>query len=177
MSPSQVVNTVSHINDKWLTTKEKAGLIKKRLHATEKRNDYLEKKIRDSFDAKSINVDEDLNTGLLLDHFEEIQHKYQPNSFHYLFWSEQLKNLQEHRHNGIQCLFIGVFIWKCYQVLPRVLLFTLGTTYDTLRKTLVLPCGHTLQDNAHFIKEGTGIQPEVTQQLLQAVKFDTFKDH
>ena len=36
-----------------------------------------------------------------------------------------------------------------------------GTAYDTLRKTLVLPCGRTLQDYTHFIKEGTGIQPEV----------------
>ena len=52
-----------------------------------------------------------------------------------------------------------------------------GTAYDTLRKTLVLPCGRTLQDYTHFIKEGTGIQPEVTQQLLSAMKFDSLKDH
>ena len=52
-----------------------------------------------------------------------------------------------------------------------------GTAYDTLRKTLVLPCGLTLQDYTHFNKEDTGIQPEVTQQLLQAMKFDTLEDH
>jgi len=53
-----------------------------------------------------------------------------------------------------------------------------GTAYDTLRKTLVLPCARTLQDYTHFIKEGTGIQSEVTQQLLSAnVKFDELEDH
>jgi len=49
--------------------------------------------------------------------------------------------------------------------------------YDTLRKTLVIPRSCTLQNNMLFIKEGTSIQPEVTLQLLQAMKFDNLEDH
>ena len=52
-----------------------------------------------------------------------------------------------------------------------------STTYDTLRRVLVLPCGRTLRDYTHFIESGIGIQPEVTQQLLTAMKYDTLDDH
>ena len=88
MSPSQVVDISSHINDRWLKAperEEKTMLIKKRLHATEKKNDYLVKKIRDLFDTKSIDVDNSLHAGLhniIQEHSEKIQRKYQPNTFH-----------------------------------------------------------------------------------------------
>ena len=52
-----------------------------------------------------------------------------------------------------------------------------SSAYHTLRTVLVLPCGRTLRDYTHYIKEGIGIQPGVTQQLLTAIKYDTLEDH
>ena len=52
-----------------------------------------------------------------------------------------------------------------------------SSAYDTLRRVLVLPCGCTLRDYTHYIKAGIGIQPDVTQQLLTAIKYDTLEDH
>jgi len=60
-----------------------------------------------------------------------------------------------------------MFIRWCLQL---KMLYGTGYMYNTLRKTLVLPCGHMLQDYTHFIKERTVIQPEVTQQILPAMK-------
>ena len=52
-----------------------------------------------------------------------------------------------------------------------------SSAYDTLRRVLVLPCGRTLRDYTHYIKAGIGIQLDVTQQLLTAIKYDTLEDH
>ncbi|XP_065889859.1 uncharacterized protein [Dysidea avara] len=175
MSPTQIINISSHTNDRWLKPseqKEKLTLVGKKLHATQKKNSYLQQKIKESFDTQSINIDNNLHTGLckiIQDHSKEIEHKYQPNNFHHLFWSEQVKNLAR---PPTQRRWHPMFIRWCLY-----LKMLSGTAYDTLRKTLVLPCGRTLQDYTHIIKEGTGIQPEVTQQLLSAMKFDSLKDH
>ena len=175
VTSTPIVNISSHTNDRWLKPteqKEKLTLIEKKLHATEKKNGYLQQKIRESFDTKSINVDDNLHTGLskiIQDHSKEIEDKYKPNSFHHLFWSEQVKNLTR---LPTQRRWHPMFIRWCLH-----LKMLSGTAYDTLRKTLVLPCGRTLQDYTHFIKEGTGIQPEVTKQLLSAMKFDKLEDH
>ena len=119
----------------------------------------------------SIYIDGNLDTGLsniIQEHAKEIEQKYKPNSFHHLFWTEQIKNLARLPTRRWHPMFIR---WCLH------LKMLSGTAYDTLRKTLVLPCARTLQDYTHFIKEGTGIQSEVTQQLLSAMKFDELEDH
>ena len=59
------------------------------------------------------------------------------NSFHNLFWNQQLDNLKSPK----QCRWHPMLIRWCLYV---KMLST--TAYDALRRLLVLPCGCTLRD-------------------------------
>jgi len=59
----------------------------------------------------------------------------------------------------------------------KMLSTTAYRLYDTLRRQLVLPCGRTLRDYTHYIKAGFGIQPEVTQQLMETVNLESLEEH
>jgi len=88
--------------------------LKRKLHAIEKKNSYLQQKIRESFNTLSINIDGNLDTELsniIQEHAKQIEQKYKPNSFHHLFWTEKLRILLDYQHSedGIQCLFAGAF--------------------------------------------------------------------
>ncbi len=98
-----------------------------------------------------------------------IHDKYDVGSFHRLFWDEQITNLAK---CPTQRRWHPMLIRWC---LHLRMLSSRG--YDAVRNVLNLPSGRTLQDYTHFIQAGTGIQAEVTQQLLSTVKMDTLKDH
>ena len=105
----------------------------------------------------------------MCEYCNEVTSRYKENSFHNLFWKEQLKNLakqpKQHRWNPM------LVRWSLHL---RILS---SSAYDTLRRVLMLLCGRILRDYTHYIKEGIGIQPEVTQQFLTAIKYDTLEDH
>ena len=105
----------------------------------------------------------------MCEYSNEVSSRYKENSFHHLFWKEQLKNLAKQPK---QRCWHPMLVRRCLHL--RMLS---SSPYDTLRRVLVLPCGRTLRDYTHYIKEGIGIQPEVTQQLLTAIKYDTLEDH
>ena len=90
------------------------------------------------------------------------------NSFHHLFWSQQLTNLQ--RYPKQRCWHPMLICWCLH------LRMLSGSAYDTLRNVLVLPTDRTLRDYTHFIKSGTGIQVKVTQQLINEANVDDLED-
>jgi len=57
------------------------------------------KKIEESHIKSTITVDNELHGGLLQimnDHSKDIKKKYQQNSFHQLFWNQQMTNLSKY---------------------------------------------------------------------------------
>ena len=92
-------STHSHTNERWLTAaqrEEKSSKYKLRVKASDKRITYLQNKIKQSNDTMAINVDDGLHNGLveiMNSHTIEIEKKYQKNSFHHLFWNQQVANL------------------------------------------------------------------------------------
>ena len=172
-SPSKTMN--SHVNERWLNTPERRGKmiqIKSKLRNLQKKNNYLLERIKECNKLKGITIDDELHhelSDIMKDHSEEIQKKHNSNSFHCLFWNEQIKNTAKH---PTQRRWHPMLIHWCLH-----LKMISSTAYDTLRHILVLPCGRTLQDYTHFIKAGVGIQTDVTTQLLSVAKMDTLEDY
>ena len=92
----------SHTNDRWLTSpqkRQKTLSIISKLKECQKRIAYLEQKINESHNNLSIEVDEALHNGLekiMNEYATAIQNKYREDSFHRLFWDEQVKNLHKY---------------------------------------------------------------------------------
>ena len=173
ISPSLTID--SHVNERWLNTperKEKMIQMKSKLKNLQKQNKYLLDKIKESNKLKGVKIDDDLHIGLseiMKEHSEEVQKRYCSDSFHYLFWNEQIKNTLKH---PTQRRWHPMLIRWCLH-----LRMISSTAYDTLRGILVLPCGRTLQDYTHFIKAGVGVQADVTKQLLYVSKMNTLEDY
>ena len=173
-SPSAITSTHSHTNERWLTTtqkEEKSLKLKSRLRASNKKIAYLQNKIKELHDKMAIDVDDDLHNGLIQimdSHTTEIEKKYHENSFHHLFWSQQLTNLRTY---PIQRRWHPMLIRWCLHL--RMLS---GSAYDALRHILVLPTDRTLRDYTHFIKLETGIQAKVTEQLISETNFDDLEE-
>jgi len=169
------VSTHSHVNERWLNTdemKQKTDQLKSRLRTTERRNVYLEYKIKEDIDKKSIEVDKELNNGLvdiMNEYSDKINQQYEENSFHHLFWNEQVKNVT--KSPKLRRWHPMIIRWCLH------LKMLSSGAYNVLRRVLVLPCGRTLRDYTHFIQAGVGIQAEVTQQLMTAVNMDDLKDY
>ena len=169
------ISSSSHVNEWWLdiTQKnEKASQVKIKLRKAERKWRYLDFKIRESIEKYNVEVDEQLNNGLheiMKEYSSEVNERYEENSFHHLFWNQQLDNLKKRPK---QRRWHPMLIRWC---LHLKMLST--TAYDTLRRLLVLPCGRTLRDYTHYIKAGFGIQPEVTQQLMERVNMESLEEH
>ena len=167
-------STHSHTNERWLTAaqrEEKSSKYKSRVKASDKRITYLQNKIKQSNDTMAINVDDGLHNGLveiMNSHTVEIEKKYQKNSFHHLFWSQQVANLLKF---PTQRRWHPMIIRWCLHL--RMLS---GSAYDALRHVLMLPSERTLRDYTHYIKAGVGVQPDVTQQLMSEVRIDSLED-
>jgi len=167
---SLAVNTSSHVNERQKDMK--ASQVKCRFRKTEKKCRYLEQKIKESIEKNNIEVDKQLSDGLhkiMKEHSNAINQKYEKNSFHHLFWSQQLKNVTK---KPKQCQWHPMLIRWC---LHLKMLST--TAYDTLRRLLVLPCGRTLRDYTHYTQAGFGVQAEVTKQLMEAANMKSLEEH
>ena len=163
-SPSKVTSTHSHTNERWLTAaqrEEKASKLKSRLKASDKKIAYLKDKIKESHDKMAINVDDELHNGLveIMDnHTMKVKKKYQENSFHHLFWNQQVTNLLKFPK---QRRWHPMIIRWCLHL--RMLS---GSAYDALRRVLILPSDRTLHDYTHYIKAGVGVQVDIINQLM-----------
>ena len=68
--------------------KKKTEQLKTQLRSTERRNLYLEQKIKEDMEKRSIEVDKDLSSGLvdiMKEYSNKISQQYKVNSFHHLF--------------------------------------------------------------------------------------------
>ena len=92
-SQSQRTSTHSHVNERWLTKsqrEQKTANLKTRLKHSCQKIAYLKKKIKESHSKLAVTVDDGLHGGLLeimKSHSEDINKKYQQDSFHQLFWN------------------------------------------------------------------------------------------
>ena len=51
-----------------------------------------------------------------------------------------------------------------------------SAAYNSLRQIFTLPCGRTLQDYTHWIKAESGVQPEVTEQLMKVADIESLPE-
>lgn len=78
-------------------TREKKDL-KKRMRSAESAVKYMKKKIASSTEKHSIRVDESLHDGLhgvMSEFSDNVEVKFAENSFHRLFWNQQMKMMAE----------------------------------------------------------------------------------
>ena len=173
-SPSTITSIHSHTNERWLTTvqkEEKSSKLKSRLKASDKKIAYLRAKIQESHDKMAINVDDDLHNGLariMDDHTMDINKKYQENTFHHLFWNQQVSNILKYPK---QRRWHPMIIRWCLH-----LHMLSSSAYNALSNVLVLPSDRTLRDYTHYIKAGMGVQVDVTKQLMSEAKIDSLEE-
>ena len=88
-------------NDRWLNPpqlRDRLQLTRSKYQVERKKVDYLKQKIKECNDSSAIQVDEELHEGLshiLRDYAPKIKQQYEPNSFHHLFWQQQVENMQK----------------------------------------------------------------------------------
>ena len=119
----------------------------------------------------AINVDDDLHNGLVQimdDHTVEISKKYQENTFHHLFWNQQVNNVLKYPK---QCRWHPMIIRWCLH-----LHMLSSSAYDSRRHVLVLPSDRTLRDYTHYIKVGIGVQVDVMKQLMSEANINSLED-
>lgn len=94
------------------------------------------------------------------------------NSFQRLFWEQQLQATQAKCCTQVR--WHPLIVWWCLH-----LKLLSSAAYHSLRSTgfIKLPSERTLRDYTHWIQSGTGVQQEVTQQLLHEIaKIDMPKE-
>ena len=169
-SPSTHTAPGSHTAFCRLTTPERNARfanLKARADAAERKVKKLQEKIQASTTKIGVTVEEELHdelTEIMTERSEEIRQQYPENSFQRLFWEQQLQATQT------KC---------CTQVRwhPLIVRWCLhlkllsSAAYHSLRSTgfIKLPSERTLRDYTHWIKSGTGVQQEVTQQLQHEI--------
>ena len=129
---------------------QKSSKLKTRVKNSDQKISYIsQEKIEESHIKSAITVDNKLHGGLLQimnNHSKDIKKKYQENSFHQLFWNQQITNLSKY---PTQRRWHRMLIRWCLHL--RMLS---GSAYDALSCVLVLPTDRTLRDYTHFIKGG-----------------------
>lgn len=91
------------MNERWLKTPEmrvKVTELKKRARSAESAVKYMKQKIASSTDKIGVSVDDSLHAGLysVMSGFNaSVEEKYAENSFHRLFWNQQMKMMSEPR--------------------------------------------------------------------------------
>ena len=133
----------SHTNDRWMTTPErrmKTAELKSRVRSAESAVKYMKKKIASSVDKTGISVDDSLHVGLhglMSEYSANVKKKYAENSFHMLFWDQQMKMLAK---DPKQRRWHPMLIRWCLH-----LKMMSSAAYNSFREVLTLPCGRTLQ--------------------------------
>ena len=143
----------SHINYRYLSAPQLATRLQHTHHqirVVSKQVARLQEKISRATEESGIVVDDDVHTGLRdIMHGEapEIYKKYQPDSFHHLFWKQQMDAASRHDARGMRwhpsmirwCLFLR---------------HKSSGTYEALRESgvLKLPAQRTLRDYTRFYR-------------------------
>ena len=172
-----VAKTTSHANYRHLKSpecKKRMVNLKTELRNSKQEVAKLKARLESIREEKGVNVDEDLYKDLediMNERTEEIRNNYLPNSFHRLFWEQQLEAMK--LKDARQVRWHPMMIKWCLS-----LKLLSPCAYHTLRSSnlLVLPSERTLRDYTHFIKAKTGFQAEVDRQLCREAKIDNIPD-
>ena len=171
MSPSVHASTSSHTNMRYLNTPQKfkryRGL-KARCVAAEKKVKRLKESISKLITSSNIEVDNNLNHDLskiMHDNQGKIIKDFPEDSFQRLFWNQQMQSLSV--KNDRQLRWHPMIIKWCLH-----LKIISSAAYHAMRSSgfIKLPSERTLRDYTHLIKAATGIQPEVSVQLMKEAK-------
>ena len=156
----------SKTNYKHLGTPEKhKRLTNLRTEVARAKNEVkrLRKHIQDSMEKNAVEVDEDLDGdmhAIMTEHQKVINEMHAPDSFHRLFWEEQLKARSKQDSRAMR--WHPMMIRWC---LNMKLLSPCAYTALRSSRLLKLPSERTLRDYTHWVKAKPGFQSEVDSQL------------
>jgi len=161
----------SHINYRYLDTPAKLQRMKNlhlkvRKQASEIRN--FKEKLQHHFHGNSISIDDQAHEGFrqLMDVYKcEGTKGKDDESFHSIFWKQQLQALSVKSKKAIQWHPL-IIRWALY------LHHRSSGAYETLQKFVViqLPTGRTLRDYRHMSTSQPGFSAVADQQLLDLIR-------
>ena len=166
---SEIIDTTSHVNDRYLNTPQKKAKIyalRKRAHIAEEEVKRLEDKVC-KLTAQGDEVDTDLEQDLFCimdENTADIRKRYAKGTFARLLWDEQLKAATAKTTRQIR--WHPMLIKWCLN-----LKLLSNSAYNALRTTgfLTLPSERTLRDYIHYFSNKPGFQNEVHQQLMEEI--------
>ena len=168
----------SHTNYRYLRTPQRKELMSKlRAEVKSKRNEVerLKSKLKEATEKWGICVDKQLEDDLqaiMVENTKEVSQKYAENSFHRLFWDQQLKALKVQDKRQVR--------WHPMMIRWCLSLKLLSSaSYSALRSSnlLLLPSERTLRDYTHFVKAKPGFDPGIDDQLCRQAKIDSIPEY
>ena len=163
------VSPSSHVNYRYLSATELAVRLKhsqRQCRIASKHISRLQEKISKATVENGIVVDNQMHNGLLdimCAETSEVYKKYKPDSFHHLFWKQQMEAATHQDARGMR--WHPAMIRWCLHLRHRS-----SGAYEELRGVLKLPSQRTLRDYTHYVKAATGFSTEVDQMLVRAAK-------
>jgi hypothetical protein len=136
--------------------------------------ELLEEKVKRLTEASGVVVDKEMHddlTSIMDEMTEEVENKFDENSFERVFWNQQLqaKQVKDHR----QMRWHPALIKWCLS-----LKMLSSSSYRALRSSgiLVLPSERTLRDYTHWMKSDPGFSDSVDRELVKEAKIDHVAD-
>ena len=147
----------SHVNYRYLTTlqlRETMSTLKAEVVQQKREIDKLKERVRGLTVQCGVVVDDALQHDLctiMEEMTEHVREKYSENSFHRVFWEQQLNALSATNHRQLR--WHPALIKWCLNLKLRS-----SSTYRALRESgiLVLPSERTLRDYTHWVQAGYG---------------------
>ena len=168
----------SHTNYRYLRTPQrKERMSKLRAEVKTKRNEVerLRLRLKEVTEKRGICVEKQLEDDLqtiMLEKTNEVRQQYAENSFHCLFWDQQLEALKIRDKRQIR--------WHPMMIRWCLSLKLLSSaSYRALRSSslLVLPSERTLRDYTHVVKAKPGFHPGIDEQLCRDAKIDSIPEY
>ena len=168
----------SHTNYRYLRTpqrKERMSKLKAEIKSKRNEVERLKIRLKEVTEKKGICIEKELEGDLqtiMLEKTEEIQQKYAENSFHRLFWDQQLEALKVRDNHQIR--------WHPMMIRWCLSLKLLSSaSYSALRSSdlIVLPSERTLRDYTHFVKAEPGFHPGIDEQICREAKLDSIPEY
>ena len=168
----------SHTNYCYLRTpqrKERMSKLKSEVKSKRKEVERLKLRLREVTAQCGICVEKQLEDDLeniMQEKTDYIRQQYTTNSFHHLFWDQQLEALKVRDKRQVR--------WHPMMIRWCLSLKLLSSaSYSALRLSylLVLPSERTLRDYTHFIKAKPGFHHGIDEQLYREAKIDSIPEY
>ncbi len=167
----------SHTNYRYLRTPQRTKRMSNlRTEVKTKRNEIerLKSKLKESTEKRGICVEKQLDNDLetiMHEQTNEINQQYAQDSFHRLFWDQQLASLKAKDKRQVR--------WHPMMIRWCLSLKLLSSaSYSALRSSnlLVLPSERTLRDYTHFVKSKPGFSTGIDEQLCREANIDSIPE-